>query len=254
MTYQCFDVSITNRIAHVVLNRPDKRNNMIRAFWDELPRIIHDIDGQSRARVIVISSTGPHFSSGIDTGMFADNSIAPGPDAQRAARLQHGARFYDHVLDMQRTFTALEQCRIPVLAAIQGGCIGGGVDLVTACDIRYATEDAFITIFETNMGMTADVGTFPRLVKLIPEGDDHLRPRPWHSRRSGLHRHLECQHAAKRGDSGGDSRQRGKAGGRLRRVAAPRHAVASGVDGRGAAACHAHTATHTATHRGRFHG
>ena len=93
MTYQCFDVSITDRIAHVVLNRPDKRNNMIRAFWDELPRIIHDIDGQSRARVIVISSTGPHFSSGIDTGMFADNSIAPGPDAQRAARLQHGARF-----------------------------------------------------------------------------------------------------------------------------------------------------------------
>jgi enoyl-CoA hydratase len=170
MTYHCFDVSITDRIAHVVLNRPEKRNNMIRAFWDELPRIIHDIDGQSRARVIVISSTGPHFSSGIDTGMFADNSIAPGPDAQRAARLQHGARFYDHVLDMQRTFTALEQCRIPVLAAIQGGCIGGGVDLVTACDMRYATEDAFITIFETNIGMTADVGTFPRLVKLIPEG------------------------------------------------------------------------------------
>jgi enoyl-CoA hydratase len=170
VAYQCFDVTITDRIAHIVLNRPEKRNNMIRAFWEELPQIIDDIDANARARVIVISSTGPHFTSGIDTGMFSDNSITPGEDAARTARLQHGARFYDSVQRLQRTFTALEQCRIPVLAAIQGGCIGGGVDLITACDMRYASEDAFITVYEINIGMTADVGTFPRLVKLIPEG------------------------------------------------------------------------------------
>ncbi len=170
MTYQCFDVTITDKIAHIVLNRPDKRNSMIRAFWDELPRIIEDIDQNARARVIVISSTGPHFSSGIDTAMFSDDSISPSAEAQREARLQHGARFYEAVQRMQRTFNLLEGCRIPVLAAIQGGCIGGGVDLATACDMRYATEDAFVTVFEVNIGMTADVGTFPRLVKLIPEG------------------------------------------------------------------------------------
>jgi enoyl-CoA hydratase len=170
MTYQCFDVSIADHIAHIRLNRPEKRNNMIRAFWDELPAIVEDIDHNARARVIVISSTGPHFSSGLDTSMFSDSSIAPGPDAERVAQIQHGARFYEHVLHMQRSFNVLERCRLPVLAAVQGGCIGGGVDLITACDMRYATEDAFITVFEINIGMTADVGTFPRLVKLIPEG------------------------------------------------------------------------------------
>ncbi len=170
MTYECFDVTIADQVAHVVLNRPDKRNAMSPAFWRELPAIIQDIDDNARARVIVISSTGPHFSSGLDTTMFSGEAITPGPDAQRQARLQHGARFYDTVLRMQRSFNVLENCRLPVLAAVQGGCIGGGVDLTTACDMRYATEDAFFTVFEINIGMTADVGTFPRLVKLIPEG------------------------------------------------------------------------------------
>ncbi len=92
------------------------------------------------------------------------------PEEQRAARIRAGADFYATVKNMQDSFSVLEQCRIPVIAAIQGGCIGGGVDLITACDMRYATEDAFVTIFETNIGMTADVGTFPRITKLIPDG------------------------------------------------------------------------------------
>lgn len=170
MTYECFSLSISERVAHVVLNRPEKRNSMGPAFWDELPRIIEQIDRESLARVIVISSTGPHFSSGLDTTMFTSGGIALDEKAARAERLQHGARFYDTVLHMQKSFNALAECRIPVLAAIQGGCIGGGVDLITACDMRYATEDAFVTVYEINIGMTADVGTFPRLVKLIPEG------------------------------------------------------------------------------------
>lgn len=172
MDYTCFNVTIEDRIAHIILKRPEKRNSMIPEFWEELPAIIRDIDENARARVIVVSSMGPHFSSGLDinafiTGPRQDN---PDPEAQKRARRQHGASFYRNVMRMQETFNCLEACRVPVIAAIQGGAIGGGVDFAAACDIRYATEDAFFTIFETNIGMTADVGTFPRLVKLIPEG------------------------------------------------------------------------------------
>jgi len=168
---ECFSVTIEDQIAHVVLNRPDKRNSMNPAFWRELPVLIKDIDDHARARVIVISSTGPHFSSGLDVSAFAGGAGDDLNEAEkRTRRLQAGTAFYENVLHMQDAFNCLERCRVPVLVAIQGGCIGGGVDLISACDIRYATEDAFITVFETNIGMTADVGTFPRLVKLIPEG------------------------------------------------------------------------------------
>ena len=173
MSYECFDVTIENQIAHLVLNRPDKRNSMIPAFWRELPEIIEDIDNNSRARVIVISSTGRAFSAGMDLAVFqSDDTLSDNStdDAVARSRLQQGARFHDTASFFQHSFNCLENCRIPVIAAIQGACVGGGVDMVTACDIRLASADAFLSIFEINIGMTADVGTFPRLVKLIPEG------------------------------------------------------------------------------------
>lgn len=161
---ECFEVQIADGIAHLRMCRPQKRNSMIPAFWNELPQIVDEIDSQAKARVIVISSTGPHFTSGMDLAVFA--TAAP-EDLPRAARAM---RLYQDIRMLQRSFTALEQCRIPVIAAIQGGCIGGGVDMVTACDLRYATEDAFFCVQETNIAMTADVGTFPRLVRVVPEG------------------------------------------------------------------------------------
>lgn len=170
---ECFEVTIADAIAHIRLNRPEKRNAMIRSFWKELPEIVKDIDAEAKARVIVISSTGPHFTSGLDVSAFGGGELAPGgddADARKRARLVHGQTFYQNVLAMQDAFSVLETCRIPVLAAIQGGCIGGGVDLATACDMRYCTEDAFFTIYETKIGMTADVGTFPRIVKILNEG------------------------------------------------------------------------------------
>ena len=169
MSYTCFDVSIDNDIAHIRLNRPEKRNSMNTECWDELPEIVNDIDDNSKARVLVISSTGPHFSSGLDISSVVSADSQPSV-ADAKQRRSHGESFYRMAKRMQNTFSCLEDCRMPVLAAIQGGCIGGGMDFVTACDIRYATEDAFFTVYEVKVGMTADVGTFPRLVKLIPEG------------------------------------------------------------------------------------
>ncbi len=173
MSYECFTLDIHEQVAHIVLNRPEKRNSMSPAFWRELPEIVGQIDRNAQARAIVISSTGPHFTAGLDLASFnTDSALNPEPDAatKHLNKLQHGARFHDTVQFMQNSFNCLENARMPVLAAIQGGCIGGGVDLVTACDMRYATQDAFLTVYEINIGMTADVGTFPRLVKLIPEG------------------------------------------------------------------------------------
>lgn len=170
MTYQCFDLTIENHIAHIVMNRPEKRNSMIPAYWDELPIVIEDIENHGDVRVVVISSTGPHFTAGMDVSSFGSSEKGTeNEDPVKRKRLK-GARFYATVKHLQQTFTCLEQCRIPVLAAVQGGAIGAGVDLATACDLRYATADAFFTIFEINIGMTADVGTFPRITALLPEG------------------------------------------------------------------------------------
>ena len=165
--WTCFSVSIEDGVAHIQLNRPDAFNAMNRAFWNELPAIVRDIDDNARARCIVITSTGKHFSAGMDLSVFTDGegvSLLAG-DKQNAAE-----SFRRHIHHLQDTFSCLDEARMPVIVAVQGGVIGGAVDFTSACDIRYATADAFFVVQEINIGMTADVGTFPRLCKLIPEG------------------------------------------------------------------------------------
>ena len=163
--YKCFDVSIEKGIATVTLNRGEKLNTMIPAFWSELPKAIGEINSSGEARVIVLASTGKHFSAGMDLAVF---SMGSGDAQAEVGRVRANLR--ENALHLQDSFSCLEKARIPVLAAIQGGCIGGAVDMVTACDMRYASEDAFFCIQEINIGMTADVGTLQRLPKLIPEG------------------------------------------------------------------------------------
>ena len=165
--HTCFKLSIENKIAHILLNRPEAMNAMPRAFWNELPAIVNDINDNAKARVIVISSTGKHFTAGMDISVFTDGEGIAASGGDQYARAE---AFRQFVLTLQGSFNCLDEARMPVIAAIQGGCIGAGVDMTSACDIRYATEDAFFQIAEINIGMTADVGTFPRLCKLIPEG------------------------------------------------------------------------------------
>lgn len=167
MSSTCFNVKIENRIAHIVMNRPEAMNSMIRAFWNELPAIVREIDAEAQARVIVISAEGKHFTSGMDVSVFSDDSSL---GAAKGDRYVIAETFRHFVMLLQKSFSCLEEARMPVLAAIQGGCVGGGVDMTSACDVRYMTEDGFFQIAEINIGMTADVGTFPRLCKLIPEG------------------------------------------------------------------------------------
>jgi len=160
----CFTLDLKDHVAHLVLSRPEAMNTMNPAFWRELDEVLRKLHREGQARALVISSTGKHFSAGMALDTFGDAILLDDRSPEGRAAV------YDLLTDMQATFTRLEDLRIPVIAAIQGGCIGGAVDMVTACCIRYATQDAFFCIQEINIGMVADVGTLQRLPKLIPLG------------------------------------------------------------------------------------
>ena len=160
----CFTLTTTDHVAHLVLNRPEAMNTMHPTFWRELDAVLAQLHQSGQARALVISSTGKHFSAGMALEVFA------GAVAMDDQSPEGRAAIFDLLTDMQATFTRLENLRIPVIAAIQGGCIGGAVDMVTAACIRYTTQDAFFCIQEINIGMVADVGTLQRLPKLMPLG------------------------------------------------------------------------------------
>ena len=158
----CFSLTTENHVAHLVLNKPEAMNTMHPTFWRELDAVLTQLHLEGAARALVISSTGKHFSAGmaLDTFAGAIQMDDQSPEGRAAV--------FDLLTDMQATFTKLETLRVPVIVAIQGGCIGGAVDMVSACCIRYATEQTFFCIQEINIGMVADVGTLQRLPKLIP--------------------------------------------------------------------------------------
>jgi enoyl-CoA hydratase len=169
MGYECFDVEVVDRVGHIRMNRPEKSNSMIPAFWRELPEIVDGWSQSGSVRAIVLSADGRHFCSGMDLEVFASNdSIGPGGGSGHRSR--RNERFRSTALKLQDTFSSLERARMPVLCAIQGACVGGGIDMVSAADMRYADDSAFFSIAEINIGMTADVGTLQRMPKLVPEG------------------------------------------------------------------------------------
>lgn len=157
-------ISVEEQVATVALNRPDKANSMSEAMWPELQACFEWLDAEPTVRVVILAGNGKHFCAGLDLTMFSGLSGSSSDPARQAEVLRR------NVLRMQDNLSAIEKCRKPVLAAIHNTCIGGGVDLVCCCDMRYASADAWFAIREIDIGMTADVGTLQRLPKLIPDG------------------------------------------------------------------------------------
>ncbi|MEM9060630.1 MAG: crotonase/enoyl-CoA hydratase family protein [Pseudomonadota bacterium] len=165
LTSTFFEIERHGAVVELRMNRPDKANGMSPDFWEDLPRLVGEIDADMSARALVLTGAGRNFSGGMDLSVFSSlMDLMKGEPARGAWALRQ------RVLHYQETFNALERSRLPVIAAIQRACIGGAIDMITACDIRLATEDAYFSIEEINIGMTADVGTLQRLPKLIPMG------------------------------------------------------------------------------------
>ncbi|MBT8766633.1 crotonase/enoyl-CoA hydratase family protein [Metapseudomonas boanensis] len=163
--YKAFRVELADKIAHVEINRPEKINAMNADFWSEIVDIFRWIEDNDEVRVVVLSGAGKHFSSGIDLMLLASVGSQLGPDAGRNARTLRRK-----ILELQASFNAVDNCSKPVIAAVQGYCLGGAIDLISACDMRYATVDAQFSIKEIDIGMAADVGTLQRLPRIIGDG------------------------------------------------------------------------------------
>ena len=159
-------LSLDQGIAEIRLNRPDKSNAMNDAMWQEIRQAADWIDATPEARVAILSGEGRNFCAGIDLAMLGSiqQRIAH-PDAARSREMLRRL-----ILDLQDCLSAIERCRKPVLAAIQGACVGGALDLVTCCDMRYAAPDAVFSVKEIDLAMVTDVGTLQRLPHLIGQG------------------------------------------------------------------------------------
>jgi len=160
-------------VAIVWLDRPDQRNAFAPEFWTLFPNVIEEVGDDAEIRAIVVAAKGRAFTVGLDLKMFGPAMVtgnldpaAPQPPSPVAQRAQTRRL----VKTMQHTFSSLAECPKPVIAAIHGYCIGAGVDLITACDIRYASADAIFSIRETRLAMVADVGTLQRLPSIIDPG------------------------------------------------------------------------------------
>ncbi|MBI5718201.1 MAG: enoyl-CoA hydratase/isomerase family protein [Burkholderiales bacterium] len=163
---------LANGVAHLRMNRPERLNAMTPSFFPALRDAVASLNAEGAARVLVISSTGKHFCAGMALDVFASGAGGAG-GGELASMLNTGTSrarlaFQDSLRQLMRCFDAIEQARFPVIAAVQGGCIGGGLDLAAACDLRVCSADAFFSVQEIHIGMAADLGVLQRLPKIVP--------------------------------------------------------------------------------------
>ena len=161
MEYQHLEVTVDDGVATLWLNRPEKRNALSEDMWADIPRAMSRLDHDDEIRVIVLAARGPAFCVGIDIEMLASLQPSSGSHAQRSREI------YEKILTLQRTSSSLAESPKPVIAAVHGYCLGAGVDLVTACDIRLASADAVFSVRETRMGLVADIGSLQRLPAIV---------------------------------------------------------------------------------------
>lgn len=165
--FSCAAVTVREGLAEVVLAAQGKANRMGPDYWKELPELFARLDADDAVRVVLVRGEGQHFTFGLDL---------PAMSGELAPLLQPGAgprertQLLEVIRRMQRAHTAVADCRKPVIAAVSGWCIGAGVDLITACDVRLASADARFSVREVKLAMVADVGTLARLPAIVGEG------------------------------------------------------------------------------------
>jgi enoyl-CoA hydratase len=164
MDFETLTVEAEDGVARLRLNRPRQANALDATAWRELREAVHALDADPAVRVVVVSGTGKHFCAGIDLSMLGSLLTGHEDRARAAEDLRRT------ILDLQDVFTSIERCRVPVVAAVHGACVGAGLDLAAACDLRYATADAGFTIKEIDMAVVADVGVLQRLPRIVGEG------------------------------------------------------------------------------------
>ena len=164
--YNALTFSVANKIATITMNRPKKANALNRTLWFELGEALDEADENDEVRVVVLRGEGKHFTSGIDYSLIAETvgAVASLPEGKKQSLMRR------HILELQDAFSKAERCRKPVIAAIHGSCIGAGIDLISACDIRYASAQATFSIKEVDLAIVADIGTLQRVPAIIGEG------------------------------------------------------------------------------------
>ncbi|MDH4117249.1 MAG: crotonase/enoyl-CoA hydratase family protein [Acidimicrobiia bacterium] len=165
MGYEHLETEVIDHVGWLWLNRPEKRNALSEDMWADIPRAVDQLGSDPEVRVVVVAGRGPAFTVGIDLGMLMSVNRASG-----SSEAANKMAMFHKIRELQATMTSFERCPKPVIAAIHGWCLGAGVDLITACDIRLASSDAVFGVRETRLALVADVGTLQRLPKILSPG------------------------------------------------------------------------------------